>query len=149
MDSRTSATLIFDQGIGDIFEVRIAGNFVDTEVLGSMEYAVEHAHAKTIVVVGHSHCGAAKGAADNVKEGNLGKTLLELQEAVKLSKNIAGEHNSKNEEYVNSIAKENIQLGIKEILAKSPVIKKLVEEGSVSVVGAFYDVETGIVEFLK
>ena len=144
MDSRASAELVFDQGIGDIFSIRVAGNVVDTDGLGSLEYAVAAAGAKLIVVMGHTSCGAVKGAIDDEKLGNLTELLAKIKPAVQG----AGPGTSKDKAYVAKVAEQNVRLVMKEIRGRSTVIAPLLSSGKVGLAGAMYDIETGKVTFL-
>lgn len=148
IDSRIPTEIVFDQGVGDIFNARIAGNFVNTDILGSLEFATAAAGSKAIIVMGHTHCGAVKGAADNVKLGNLTATLEKIKPAIDAVKDVEGERNSKNAEFVQKIADKNVELTIEKIKKDSPVIRDLYEKGEVAIVGAMYDVETGKVTFM-
>jgi carbonic anhydrase len=149
IDSRTSAELIFDQGLGDIFSIRIAGNIVNTDILGSMEFACKVAGSKLIVVLGHTKCGAVKGACDHVEMGNLTELLSKLQPAVYAEKVTEGAEyrNSKNPLFVESVAAINVRRSVKSIIERSFIIEQMVENGEIGVVGAMYNVETGQVEF--
>jgi carbonic anhydrase len=149
IDSRTSAELIFDQGLGDIFSVRIAGNIVNTDILGSMEFACKVAGSKLIVVLGHSKCGAVKGACDHVEMGNLTELLSKLQPAVYSERDTTepGRRNSKNATFVENVAAINVRRAVKNIIERSFIIEQMVENGEIGVVGAMYNVETGRVEF--
>ncbi|MEI2739049.1 MAG: carbonic anhydrase family protein [Chitinophagaceae bacterium] len=151
IDSRTSAELIFDQGLGDIFSVRIAGNIVNTDILGSMEFACKVAGSKLIVVLGHTKCGAVKGACDHVEMGNLTELLSKLQPAVYAERETLGVEyrNSKNSMFVENVAAINVRRSVKSIIERSYIIEQLVENGEIGVVGAMYDVETGQVEFYE
>lgn len=144
IDSRTSAELIFDQGLGDIFSIRIAGNVVNDDILGSMEFACRVTGSKLIVVLGHTRCGAVTSAYENVKMGNI-TTLLEKIRPV-ISKEDYQENKSK-EEVLKEISIRNIHHSIEEILAKSEIIKEMYEAGQIGIVGALYDLQTGNVEF--
>lgn len=148
IDSRVPPEIVFDQGIGDIFSPRVAGNFVDGELLGSMEFAAAVAGSKLIVVLGHTECGAVKGACDNVKLGNLTQTLANIAPAVYAVTDIEGERSSKNKAFVNAVAHENVRQTVDNILQRSYVLRELVERGKLKVVGAMYDVATGKVAFL-
>ncbi len=148
IDSRVPPELVFDQGIGDIFTPRIAGNFVNTDILGSMEFATQVAGSKLIVVLGHSSCGAVKGACDNVKLGNLTDTLEDLMPAVQAVTDVEGERNSSNSAFVEAVSHMNVEMTVDNILEQSPVMKKLVDEGELMVVGAMHDVSTGKVTFM-
>lgn len=149
IDSRTSAELIFDQGLGDVFSVRIAGNVVNTDILGSMEFACKVAGSKLIVVLGHTKCGAVKGACDHVEMGNLTELLSKLQPSVYAERKTkdADLRNSKNSEFVENVASINVRRSVKSILERSFIIEQMVEEGKIGVVGGMYDIETGKVKF--
>lgn len=149
IDSRTSAELIFDQGLGDIFSVRIAGNIVNTDILGSMEFACKVAGSKLIVVLGHTKCGAVKGACDHVEMGNLTELLSKLQPAVYAERETPDPdmRNSKNGDFVENVASINVRRSVKSIIERSFIIEQMVENGEIGVVGAMYDVETGKVDF--
>ncbi len=149
IDSRIPTEIVFDQGVGDIFNARIAGNFVNEDILGSLEFACKVAGSKTIVVMGHTHCGAVKGAADNVKLGNLTATLEKLAPAVNAVTDVTENRNSKNEEYVQKISDKNVELTIEKIKSDSDVLREMYENGEISIVGAMYDVETGKVSFME
>jgi carbonic anhydrase len=148
IDSRVPPEVVFDQGIGDIFAPRIAGNFVDGELLGSMEFAAAVAGSKLIVVLGHTECGAVKGACDNVRLGNLSQTLANIAPAVNAVTDVPGERNSSNKAFVDAVAHENVRQTLNNILDRSFVLKEKVERGQLKVVGAMYDVATGKVTFL-
>jgi carbonic anhydrase len=149
IDSRTSAELIFDQGLGDIFSVRIAGNIVNTDILGSMEFACKVAGSKLIVVLGHSKCGAVKGACDHVEMGNLTELLSKLQPAVYAESSVTDrdKRNSKNEIFVEHVSTINVKRGVKNIIERSFILEQMVEKGEIGVVGAMHNIETGEVEF--
>ena len=144
MDSRAPLEIIFDQGIGDVFGIRIAGNVVNEDVLGSMEYATKVVGSKLLVVLGHTSCGAVKGSIDDAKLGNLTELLAKIRPAVSAS----GPGNSKDDAYVNKVAQANVSQAMKEIREKSPTIKAQLDAGTVGLVGAIYDVSTGKVTFL-
>ncbi len=149
IDSRTSAELIFDQGLGDIFSVRIAGNIVNTDILGSMEFACKLAGSKLIVVLGHTKCGAVKGACDHVEMGNLTELLSKIQPSVYAESetvNIKDRH-SKNATFVENVASINVRRSVKSIIERSFIIEQMVENGEIGVVGAMYNIDTGKVEF--
>lgn len=149
IDSRTSAELVFDQGLGDIFSVRIAGNIVNDDILGSMEFACKVAGSKTIVVLGHTKCGAVKGACDHVEMGNLTTLLSKLQPAVAAETQTVADRNSKNSEFVENVANINVHLTVNEILKRSPILREMIDKGEVGICGAMYDVETGVVDFYE
>ncbi len=142
IDSRTSSELVMDLGLGDAFNVRIAGNVVNEDILGSMEFATAAAGSKVIAVIGHTACGAVKGARDSVKLGNLTGLLAKIQPAVR------AERRARNEAApVDAIAERNVRLTIDEIRAKSPVISELEQKGSVMIVGGMHDISTGRITF--
>lgn len=148
IDSRAAPELLFDQGLGDIFAPRVAGNFVDAELLGSIEFAAAVAGAKAIVVLGHTECGAVKGACDNVEMGNLTQTLANIRPAVAAVKGFDGERTSQNKAFVDAVSHENVRQTVDNILTRSDALKGLVDSGKLKVVGAMYDVATGEVTFL-
>jgi carbonic anhydrase len=149
IDSRVSSELIFDQGIGDIFSARVAGNFVNEDILGSMEFACKLAGTKVVVVLGHTACGAVKGACDDAKLGNLTALISKIKPAVEavIEPTDASLRNSSNIDFVNTVAEKNVHLTIDNIRAQSPVLKEMEDEGTIKIVGAMYDIHTGIVTF--
>ena len=149
IDSRVSSELIFDQGIGDLFSIRIAGNFANTDVLGSMEFACKLAGTKLLVVLGHTACGAVKGACDDAKLGNLTSMLAKIKPAVEatIEPTDASIRNSSNTEFVNDVSTKNVELTIDYILENSPVLKEMQSDGSIKVIGAMYDITSGKVTF--
>ncbi len=149
IDSRVSAELVFDQGLGDIFSVRIAGNFVNQDILGSMEFASKLAGTKLLVVLGHTSCGAVKGACDNAELGNLTAMLKKIKPAVEAVKSPSdpAQRTSANIEFVDSVAEMNVKLTIDRIMNESEVIAELVNAGELDVVGAMYDISSGAVTF--
>jgi len=147
IDSRTSAELIFDQGLGDVFSIRIAGNVVNDDILGSMEFATKVAGTKILVVLGHSNCGAIKGACDHVQLGNLSTLLNKIQPAVYLERTTKTDRTSKNTEFVERVAHLQVRRSLEAIIERSVVIRELLESGSVGLVGGFYDLDTGEVKF--
>lgn len=149
IDSRTSAELIFDQGLGDIFSVRIAGNVVNEDILGSMEFACKAAGSKAIVVLGHTKCGAVKGACDDVKLGNLTVLLDKLKPAINAEKTVTNERNASNSEFVEKVASINVKMAMQQILDKSPILKEMINQKEIAMVGGMYDVETGEVDFYE
>lgn len=147
IDSRMPTELIFDEGIGDIFNARVAGNVLTDEILGSMEFACRVAGAKLIAVVGHSNCGAVKGAIDDVQMGSLTGLLAKIKPAAaQVSDNGKG-RNSKNEEYVQKVAEANVRLAMEQIRERSPVLREMLDSSSIGLVGGMYDLRTGKVEF--
>lgn len=146
MDSRTSAELIFDQGLGDIFSIRIAGNIANEDIIGSLEYATKAAGSKLILVLGHTGCGAVKGACDNVELGNLTGLLQKIRPSVDEEPS-TGDRSSKNIEFVNSVASINVKNTVKDIVRKSETIREMIESGQIGIASAMYDVATGLVTF--
>lgn len=151
IDSRVSAELVFDQGLGDIFSVRIAGNFVNEDILGSMEFACKLAGTKLIVVLGHTACGAVKGACDDAKMGNLTKLIEKITPAVNAvsEPKDASLRNSKNAEFVDTVAEKNVQLTIDRIHAESLILTEMEKNGEIMIIGAMYDINTGEVKFFE
>jgi len=149
IDSRTSAELIFDQGLGDIFSVRIAGNIANEDILGSMEFACKVAGSKLIVVLGHTKCGAVKGACDHVEMGNLTALLSKLRPAVDDETTTKVERNSKNSEFVENVATINVCRTVNAVMERSHILHEMIEKGEIGICGAMYNVETGIVEFYQ
>lgn len=151
IDSRVSAELVFDQGLGDIFSVRIAGNFVNTDILGSMEFACKLAGTKLIVVLGHTACGAIKGACDDAKLGNLTGMLAKIRPAVKavVEPQDNSLRNSSNSEFVDNVSAKNVELAIQNIMKESPVLAEMAKNGEIKIVGAMYDINSGVVTFFE
>lgn len=151
IDSRVSAELVFDQGLGDIFSVRIAGNFINTDILGSMEFACKLAGTKLIVVLGHTACGAVKGACDDAKLGNLTSMLSKIKPAVEsvVEPKDASLRNSSNPEFVDNVASKNVLIAIDNIMKDSPVLAEMANNGDIKIVGAMYDINTGAVDFYE
>ena len=149
IDSRTSAELIFDQGLGDVFSVRIAGNILNEDILGSMEFATKVVGSKIIVVLGHTKCGAVKGACDHVEMGNLTTLLNKIQPAVSEEKTTRENRTSKNAEFVENVATLNVHLTMERIRRESVIIKELEESGQIKIIGGMYDVDTGAVTFYE
>ena len=151
IDSRVSSELIFDQGIGDIFSVRIAGNFVNEDILGSMEFACKLAGTKLLVVLGHTACGAVKGACDHAEMGNLTKLIEKLNPAVNAvtSPAEAESRTSANIDFVNDVSKMNVQLTIDRIVTESPILAEMQANGEIKIIGGMYDINTGIVSFYE
>ncbi len=149
IDSRVSAELVFDQGLGDIFSIRIAGNFVNEDILGSMEFASKLAGTKLIVVLGHTSCGAIKGACDHARLGNLTALINKIEPAVAAVKEPKDEskRNSGNLEFVDNVSAKNVEITIENIRERSKVLAEMEEKGEVMIVGAMYDVSSGAVEF--
>jgi len=149
IDSRTSAELVFDQGLGDVFSIRIAGNIVNEDILGSMEFGCKVAGAKIIVVLGHTKCGAVKGACDNVALGNLTGLIAKIKPAVEQESITAENRNSSNGVFVENVAELNVSLSVKNILLKSPIIAEMVKNGDIGIVGGIHEITTGEVKFFE
>ena len=148
IDSRASNELTFDQGIGDIFSVRVAGNFVNDDMLGSLEFACAAAGAKLVVVVGHTECGAVKGACDDVVLGNLTQTLANIKPAVAAVSGHESDRSSGNAEFVQAVADKNVVLTLDRIRERSPILRGMADKGEIGLAGAMYDVHTGKVAFI-
>ena len=147
IDSRQPAEIIFDKGIGDIFNARVAGNFVNDDILGGIEFACKVSGAKLILVMGHSECGAIKAAVDDVKLGNITGMLANLKPAVESVKKSGEKATSEDKSFVSDVAKENVLLNMEKIVQESPIIAEMVENEEVKIVGCMYDLESGKVEF--
>ena len=148
IDSRIPTEIIFDQGIGDIFNARVAGNFVNTDILGSMEFACKVAGSKVVVVMGHTSCGAVKGACDHVELGNLTSMLARITPAVDATPTDDGEdRSSANRDFVNRVSKTNVDMTIRNTIEQSDVLRQMQENGEITIVGAMYDVQSGKVTF--
>jgi carbonic anhydrase len=149
IDSRTSAELIFDQGLGDVFSVRIAGNILNEDILGSMEFGCKVAGSKIIVVLGHTRCGAVKGACDHIEMGNLTALLTKLRPAVDSETETTTNRTSSNAVFVENVAGINVKRTVKSILERSPILKDMVETGQIGLVGGIHDISTGLVSFYE
>lgn len=149
IDSRTSAELIFDQGLGDIFSVRIAGNILNEDILGSMEFGCKVAGSKIIVVLGHTKCGAIKGACDHVEMGNLTSLLTKIRPAVDDEDTVKNDRNSGNPEFVEKVSTINVKRTVKAILERSPILKEMIESGQIGIIGGTHDISTGDVLFYE
>lgn len=148
LDSRIPVEDVFDKGIGDMFVARNAGNIVNEDLLGSMEYACKVSGAKLILVMGHSGCGAVKSAIDDVKMGNITAMLAKIKPAVALTENFNGERNSKNGPYTDEVGKNNVLHTIETIKQRSQILKEMLDKGEIKIAGAFYDINSGVVTFL-
>jgi carbonic anhydrase len=149
IDSRTSAELIFDQGLGDVLSIRIAGNIINTDIIGSLEFACRVLGSKLIVVLGHSKCGAIKGACDHVEMGNVTELLSKVQPAVyqeSKGRNLE-ECNSSNSEFVETVADANVRRSVIGIISRSYILEKMIQGGEVAIIGGKHDLETGHVHF--
>jgi carbonic anhydrase len=149
IDSRTSAELIFDQGLGDVFSARIAGNILNEDILGSMEFGCKVAGSKIIVVLGHTKCGAVKGACDHVEMGNLTALLTKIRPAVDDENTVKENRNSSNAEFVEKVSAINVKRTVKSIMERSPILKEMIESGQLGIVGGSHDITTGEVEFFE
>jgi carbonic anhydrase len=149
IDSRTSAELIFDQGLGDIFSIRIAGNILNEDILGSMEFATKVVGTKVIVVLGHTKCGAIVGACNHVEMGNLTTLLNKIQPAIFSEKETKENRTGSNTKFVNNVTKLNVHLTIDRIRRESPIIAELENSGSIKIIGGLYNVENGQVTFFE
>jgi carbonic anhydrase len=147
IDSRTSAELIFDQGLGDIFSIRIAGNVLNDDILGSMEYACGVANSKIIVVLGHTKCGAIIGACSNYTGGYLTGLLSKIKPAIDLETYTKIDRNGDNIRFVNNVSEINVQLTMEQVRQKSTLLRNLEKDGKIMIIGGFYEIETGEVSF--
>jgi carbonic anhydrase len=147
VDSRCPMEIVLDQGIGDIFSARVAGNTLDDDILGSMEFACKISGAKLIAVIGHSHCGAVKGAIDGVKLGNLTGLLNRIEPAMSQVPARIQPRTSKNLEFVDAVAAANVRLVMQQIRERSPILRQMLEAGQIGLVGGMYDLSTGEVHF--
>ena len=149
IDSRIPTEVVFDQGIGDLFNARIAGNFINEDILGSLEFACKLAGSKSILVMGHTSCGAVKGACDDAKLGNLSQMLDKIKPAVDMTESTPSEaRNSSNLDFVNKVAVNNVLLAINKIREESPVLKEMEDNGEIIIAGGMYDVKTGRVSLV-
>lgn len=148
VDSRIPVEDVFDLGIGDIFVARVAGNFANTDILGSMEFATKISGAKMILVLGHEDCGAIKAAIDEAQLGNITAMLRNIKPAVESLSDYEGEQSSSNTEFVHLVAEKNVHLTIDDIRARSPILREMENQGQIAIVGALYDMSTGAVHFL-
>lgn len=149
MDSRVPPEYIFDRSIGDLFVIRVAGNIIDKNILGSMEYACKESGAKLLIVMGHQHCGAVKAAIINFKLGNITGLLQKIKPALEKSADFKGEKSVKNDAYFDEVCLNNVLVSINQIKAQSPILKEMADKGEIRIVGALYELNTGIVKFLE
>jgi carbonic anhydrase len=147
IDSRVPVEDVFDKGIGDLFVARVAGNIVNEDILGSMEFSCKVAGAKVVLVIGHEYCGAIKGAIDNVKLGNLTTLLSKITPAVHACNHYTGEKSTKNPEFVDMVIKENVKLTVENIRKQSAVLLEMEQKGEIKIVGSYYDMDNGEVTF--
>jgi carbonic anhydrase len=147
LDSRQPIEIVLDQGIGDIFSARVAGNVLNDDILGSMEFACKVSGAKLIAVIGHSNCGAIKGAVDDVELGNLTGLLAKIKPAIDAVHDDVQPRTSKNYAFVNAVAEANVRLVMKEIRERSPILREMLDKGEIGLVGGMYDLSTGKVQF--
>lgn len=147
MDSRTSAELIFDQGLGDIFSIRVAGNVLNDDVLGSMEFGTKVVGTKIILVLGHTKCGAIVGACENVEMGKLTQLLNKIKPAIEKEVDAGTDRIGNNDQFVEGVTINNIQMVMEQIRMESPIIKELEDQGNLKIVGGLYDVKSGEVKF--
>lgn len=148
VDSRVPVEDVFDRGIGDIFVARVAGNFVNEDILGSMEYACKVAGSKLVLVMGHEHCGAVKAAVDDVKLGNITAMLSKIRPTIE-SIEYDGDRTSKNQEFVHMASENNVRNTIATIRTQSPILKEMEDNGEIKVIGALYDMDDGSVDFIN
>jgi carbonic anhydrase len=147
LDSRQPVEMIFDQGIGDVFNARVAGNVLNEDVLGSMEFGCKVSGAKLIVVLGHTDCGAIKGAVDKVELGNLTELLNKIQPAVAETSRGGEKASSKDAAFVQRVADANVHLVLRQIREKSPILREMIDQNKIALVGGMYDLKTGQVKF--
>jgi carbonic anhydrase len=149
IDSRVPVEDVFDKGIGDLFVARVAGNIVNEDILGSMEFSCKVSGAKVVLVIGHEYCGAIKGAIDNVKLGNLTTLLEKISPAVKACSHYPGEKTSRDHEFVDMVIRENVKLTVANIRRQSPILYEMEQNGEIRIAGAYYDMDTGVVTFFE
>lgn len=149
VDSRVPVEDVFDQGIGDVFVGRVAGNFADENMLGSMEFACKVAGAKLIMVMAHQHCGAVKATIDNVELGNITSLVDNIKPAIAMSSSFTGEKKVKNDDYVKLVAENNVKHTIENIRKESPILKEMESKGEIKIVGVYYSLETGKLDFIQ
>lgn len=149
MDSRTSAELIFDLGLGDIFSIRLAGNVISENVLGSLEYSCKVAGSKLIVVLGHTRCGAIRGACDHVEMGNLTTLLNKIEPAIYHERTVKENRTSSNEEFVNKVTEIHIHRCVETIIEQSVILRDMVQKGEIGIIGGMYNIENGLVTFFE
>jgi len=148
VDSRVPVEDVFDRGIGDLFVARVAGNFVNPDILGSMEFACFVSGAKVVLVLGHEHCGAVKSAIDNVEAGNITEMLSKIRPAVEETKGFDEDRTAKNEAFVHAVTERSVRMTMQRIRDESEILRKMEDDKSIAIVGAVYDMDNGSVEFL-
>ncbi|MCU0418513.1 MAG: carbonic anhydrase family protein [Cyclobacteriaceae bacterium] len=149
IDSRVPVEDVFDKGIGDLFVARVAGNIVNEDILGSMEFSCKVSGAKVVLVIGHEYCGAIKGAIDDVVLGNLTALLRKIKPAVAACAHYAGAQSSKNSEFVDLVIKTNVKLTVANIRLRSAILREMEQQGEITIVGAYYDMDNGEVTFFE
>jgi len=149
LDSRIPVEDVFDRGVGDVFVARVAGNFINEDILGSMEFACHVAGAKLVLVLGHTHCGAIQAAIDNVQLGNITPMLAKIRPALETAKPFSGKKTSANPDYVAHICHENIRMAVRMIRNESEILEGLEDDGSIDIVGAYYDLSSGTVSLVE
>lgn len=149
VDSRVPVEDVFDRGIGDMFVARVAGNFVNPDILGSMEFACKVSGSKVILVLGHEHCGAVKSAIDGVELGNITEMLSKVMPAVEQTSGYEGQRDSKNEPFVHAVTEQNVRLNMQRIRDESPILAQMEAAGEISICGAVYNMDDGSVSFLN
>lgn len=147
IDSRTSAELIFDQGLGDVFSIRIAGTIINEDILGSMEFACKVAGSKIIVILGHTKCGAVKGACDHVEMGNLTTLLAKIQPAIQAEQTVIENRTSKNEEFVEKVTVINVEQAVQMVMERSSILREMINSGKCGIIGGSHNITTGKVTF--
>jgi carbonic anhydrase len=147
LDSRQPIEIVLDQGVGDIFSARVAGNVLNDDILGSMEFACKASGAKLIAVIGHSNCGAIKGAVDNVQLGNLTGLLTKIKPAIDVVPGDVQPRTSKNLTFVDDVSEANVKLVMQEIRERSPILREMLDKGEIGLVGGMYDLSTGRIQF--
>ena len=148
IDSRSAPAQVFDQGVGDLFVASVAGNVVNEDILGSLEYGSKVAGTKLIVILGHTHCGGVKGACDGAELGNLTQLVKKIRPAVNMTPDVHGsDRSSNNHHFVDAVAENNVKLNVQAVLDKSPVLREMAQKGQIKIVGAMLDVETGKIRF--
>ena len=149
VDSRVPVEDVFDRGIGDIFVARVAGNFANTDILGSMEYACKVSGSKLVLVLGHEYCGAIKSAIDGVELGNITPMLENIKPALDHFTEYTGDRTSQNDEYVHMVSEQNVRITIEYIRQNSPILKEMEQKAEIKIVGAMYDMDTAVVSFYE